>query len=111
MGGGLAEHIFHQSTELGSQAHCGQLTEEERTVDAVIGLLQVNEGCIQRGVEVLCLVDECIRQEDVIRPSFTLGNAPWKGWDSLVSCIKCINRVLRMPVNSLPKQLVIEIGL
>ena len=75
-GGGLAEHIFHQSTELGSQAHCGQLTEEERAVDAVIGLLQVDEGCIQRGVEVLCLVDECVRQEDVIRPSLTLGKRP-----------------------------------
>ena len=37
-------------------------------------------------------------------------NAPRNGWDMLASAMNCISLVLRMPVKSLPKQLVIEIG-
>ena len=44
-------------------------------------------------------------------PLLPLEKAPWKGWDRFVSFMKCISLVLRMLVNNLPKQLVIEIGL
>ena len=100
-GRGLAEHILHQSAELWAQAHCGQLTEEERAVDTVVGLLQVNEGCIQRGVEMLCLVYESIRQEDVIRPSFALGKRPLEG----VGYVSLLHKVHQPSIEDASKQL------
>ena len=43
-------------------------------------------------------------------PLRPLVKAPWKGWDMLALAMNCIRRVFRMPVKSLPKQLVMEIG-
>ena len=40
-----------------------------------------------------------------------LVKAPWKGCEMFLSCINVVRHLLRIPVNSLPKQLVMEIGL
>ena len=40
-----------------------------------------------------------------------LVKAPWKGCEMFLSCMNAVRRLLRIPVNSLPKQLVMEIGL
>ena len=40
-----------------------------------------------------------------------LVKAPWKGCEMFLFCMNAVRRLLRIPVNSLPKQLVMEIGL
>ena len=55
-------------------------------------------------MEVLSLVDECVSYEDVVHPSFTLGEGSLEG----VGKVCFLHKML---VNNLPKQLVIEIGL
>ena len=37
--------------------------------------------------------------------------APWNGCEMFLSCENVVKRLLRMPVNTLPKKLVMEMGL
>ena len=48
--------------------------------------------------------------ENVIGTPATRGECPLEWWVMLVSAINCISLVLSMPLKSLLKQLVIEIG-
>ena len=56
------------------------------------------------------LIYEGVYNKDVVGTPAAMVNAPWNGWDILASALNCISLVLSMPVKSLPKQLVIEIG-
>ena len=44
-------------------------------------------------------------------PLLPLVKAPWNGCEMFLSCMNVVRRLLRIPVNNLPKQLVMEMGL
>ena len=95
-------------TELVSQSGHEHFTEQERSVDTVIHLLQIDEGCVEGGggsVEPGRLA--CWPQRYGLCLFFPWRRHLGRVWDMFASFMKCMSLVLRMLVNSLPKQLVI----
>ena len=60
---------------------------------------------------MLGLVDEGISTKMWSIHLLPLVKAPWNGCEMFLSCINVVKRLLRMPVNTLPKQLLMEMGL